>query len=151
MFHIGALKEYLNSRNKTNKCTYVKYVLSYGKFSLVTVRMITKSYNGRYEEEAQTFLVKWSRDDQNLLNWTYASSVCVLRPLAIIQEPEQLQNLRSHLSPGPYTLAADLNKFRQFGNLNTNPVRTQLSFITSVVLIYNLLHNVILFSNSSSI
>jgi hypothetical protein len=57
MFHIGALKEYLNSRNKTNKCTYVKYVLSHGKFALVTVRIITKSYNGRYEEEPQTFIV----------------------------------------------------------------------------------------------
>lgn len=58
MFHIGALNEYLNSRNKTNKCTYVKYVLSHGKFDLVSARIVTKSYNGRYEEEARTFLVK---------------------------------------------------------------------------------------------
>jgi hypothetical protein len=36
MFYIQALKEYLNSRNKSNKCTYVKYVLSHGKFALVT-------------------------------------------------------------------------------------------------------------------
>jgi hypothetical protein len=58
MFHIGALKEYLNSRNKTNKCTYVKNVLSHGKFALVTVRIIMKSYNGKYDEEAQTFIFK---------------------------------------------------------------------------------------------
>jgi len=55
MFYIQTLKEY----NKTNKCTHVKYVLSHGKFALVTVRIIAKSYNGRYEEEAQlAFLVK---------------------------------------------------------------------------------------------
>jgi len=29
MFHIGELQEYLNSRNKTNKLTRTKYVLSH--------------------------------------------------------------------------------------------------------------------------
>jgi hypothetical protein len=58
MFHIRALKEYLNSCNKTDRRTYVEYVLSHGKFALVTVRIITKSYNGRNEEEAQTFLAE---------------------------------------------------------------------------------------------